>query len=287
MKTKKAGLLAVIAAFVLLLILAGTGMEKTKAGDRGINTTQDLNGKTLAGITGMRLSSESAEVFFETLLGISLSGYRAADTIPELMYELKSGRADAVWVPDVTARYLLHTEEGKDLVRLTAPEDTAGSAEDGGRFEFALALRPEEEMLCTEISAAITEMKTDGTMEKLAVAYVEADTPMDFYEKAKGSGTKKLYVGVTGTLPPLDRYDKNGTPCGFSAAFLSELSDRTGYRFVMVKVTPEDAFTALAGKKVDMLLAFGTGKNTTPGRKDYITTRGYYTMQEYAYLSVK
>lgn len=286
MKTKKAGLLATIAAFLVLLLIAGAGLETPKTGDRGIRTTKDLNGKTLGGITGMRMSSESAEVFFETLYGISLAGYRTADTIPELMYELKSKRADAIWVPDVTARYLLRAEGNEDLIRLTAPKDSAGSAEDGGRFELALALRPEEETLCTELSAAITEMKSDKTMEKLTVAYVEADLPMDFYETAKGSG-KTLYVGVTGTLPPIDRYDENGVPCGFSAAFLSELSDRTGYRFVLVKVTPENAFTELAAKKVDMLLAFGTGKNTTPGKKDYITTRGYYTIQEYACLTVK
>ena len=286
MKTKKAGFLATIAAFILLLIVAGAGFEKTGAGERGMKTTENLNGKTLAGITGMRLSEESAEVFFETLYGISLAGYHAADTIPELLYDLRSNRADAIWVPDVTARYLLHAAENEDLARLSTPEDTAGSAEDGGRFELALALRPEAETLCTELSAAIMEMKSDKTMEKLAVAYVEADSPMDFYEKAKGTG-KVFYVGVTGTLPPIDRYDRNGVPCGFSAAFLSELSNRTGYRFVMVKVTPENAFTELAAKKIDLLLAFGTGKTTTPGKKDYITTRGYYTIQEYACLSVK
>ena len=286
MNNGKAKLVATIAALLILLATAAFLGGPSEKKSSSLYTTQDLNQKKLAGITGMRISEENAGVFFETLLGISLSGYHAVDTMPELMYELKSGRADAIWCPDVTARYLLHTEEGKELVSLTAPKDTAQSAENGGRLEFALALRPEEETLCTELSAAIREMQADKTLEKLLVAYVEADTPMDFYADEKGSG-RKLYVGVTGTLPPLDRFDKNGVPCGFSQAFLSELAGHTGYRFIPVKVTPQDAFTALCSGKVDLLFCFGTGKNTTPGKRDYITTCGYYTMQEYAYLSVK
>jgi len=98
------------------------------------------------------------------------------------------------------------------------------------------------------------------------------------------STKKTLYVGVTGTVPPIDRFDEDGVPCGFSVAFLEELEKRTGYHFEMVTIKPGDSFSVLNSGKVDLLFAYGTSRNTTPGKKDYLVTKGYYTMQEYAYL---
>lgn len=287
MRTRKYGKWAVLAAFLFLLVLGMAGAGAAKASGSGLTTAGELDGKVLAGITGMQLSTESAEVFFDTLLGISLSGYTSADTVPELLYELESGRADAIWCPDVTADYLLGTKEGEKLCKLLAPEDTAGGAEDGGRLEFALAMKPSREKLCEELNEAITEMQEDGTLERLLVAYVTADEPLDAYLTHRSGKRKTLLVGVTGTLPPLDLYDANGVPCGFSAAFLSELEGYTAYQFEFVRVTPKDAFTALSSGKIDLLFGFGTSKNTTPGKKEYIATKGYYTMREYAYLTLR
>ncbi|MCH5272903.1 MAG: transporter substrate-binding domain-containing protein [Lachnospiraceae bacterium] len=285
MKVRKIGLWTAAAAAVLLLLLTAAGFAKPSAKGQGLSHTGDLNGKVLAGVTAARMPEENAKVLFETILGIKLSGYHAVKDLPELLYELKSGRADAICCPDVTAEYLLRTEEG--LERLDAPKDTAGGVEGGGRLEFAMALRKGEEALCAEINAAITEMKEDSMLKALAVAYVEADEPLDLYETREGFGKTKLYVGVTGTVPPLDRYDANGRPCGFSIAFLEELARRTGYRFVTVPITVEESFTALESGRVDMLFCYGTSRNTTPGEKDYLVTKGYYTMDEYAYLTLK
>lgn len=285
MKGRKISLLAVAAAAVLLLLLTAVGFAKPVAKGQDISRTAELNGKVLAGVAAARMPEENAKVLFETILGIRLSGYHAVKDLPELLYELKSGRADGICCPDVTAEYLLRTEEG--LKRIAAPEDTAGGVEGGGRLEFAMALRKKDEALCAELDAAITGMQEDSMLKALLVAYVEADEPLDLYETGGGFGKPKLYVGVTGTIPPLDRYDAEGTPCGFSVAFLSELGKRTGYRFVTVPITTEDAFIALESGKVDMLFGYGTSRSTTPGEKDYIVTKGYYTMKEYAYLTLE
>ena len=70
-------------------------------------------------------------------------------------------------------------------------------------------------------------------------------------------------------------------------ALLQELEKHTGYRFETVPIETKDAFTVLNSGKVDALFAYGTGRNTTPGEKDYLVTEGYYTMKEYAYLALK
>ena len=284
MKKSVIGLWAVATVAVLLLVATAAGFAKPDVKGTTPPFKESLEGCVMAGVDAARLPEENAEVLFETILGIKLSGYRGVSGIDELLYELKSGRADVICCPDVTSEYLLRTEEG--LCSVQVPEDTSNGVEGGGRLSFAMALRPEDEALCAELNAAITELEEDGTLKALRVAYVDAEVPLDLYEKGQRSGQKTLYVGVTGTVPPLDRVDEEGVPCGFSVAFLEELGKRTGYRFETVLITPKDSFTVLKSGKVDLLFSYGTSRNTTPGKKDYLVTKGYYTMQEYAYLTL-
>lgn len=285
MKKNGIGLLTTVAAVVLLLAVTAAGFAKPDAKGQGFASTDELSGCVMAGIASAKLPEENAEVLFETILGVKLAGYRAAADVDGLLYELKSGRADVICCPDVMAEYLLRTEAG--LKRLEAPEDTSNGVEDGGRLAFGMATRAGDEALCGELDAVISELCEDGTLESLTVAYIDAEEPLSLYETKWESGKKTLYVGVTGTLPPVDRFDEDGVPCGFSIAFLEELEKRTGYRFKAVPIENEDAFTVLNSGKVDLLFAYGTGRNTTPGEKDYRMTKGYYTMQEYAYLTLE
>lgn len=282
MKKGIIGLWAVAVTVVLLLLATAVGFAKPDAEGKALTSVEHLEGCVMAGIDAARLPEENAEVLFETILGTKLSGYHAVSDMDELLYELRSGRADVICCPDVTAEYLLRTEEG--LSRVQVPKDTSNGVVGGGRLSFAMAMRPEDEALQQELNAAISELEEDGTLAALTVAYVDADEPLDCYEKKASSGKKTLYVGVTGTVLPLDRVDENGTPCGFSVAFLRALGERTGYRFETVVIEPKDSFVLLNSGKVDLLFAYGTSKNTTPGEKDYLVTKGYYAMQEYAYL---
>lgn len=285
MKKSVIGLWAVATVAVLLLVATAAGFAKPDAESGIPPLTESLEGCVMAGVDAARLPEENAEVLFETILGRKLSGYHGVSDIHALLYELKSGRADVICCPDVTAEYLLRTEDG--LCRVQTPEDTSNGVEGGGRLSFAMAMRPEDEDLCAELNAAITELEEDGTLKALRVAYVDADVPLDLYEKLQKSDRKTLYVGVTGTVPPLDRVDEDGVPCGFSVAFLEELGKRTGYQFETVPIAPKDSFTVLKSGKVDLLFSYGTSRNTTPGKKDYLVTKGYYTMQEYAYLTLE
>ncbi len=285
MKGRTIHLLSVVALALVLLCLAAVGFAKPKAKGQNVTSTEEIDGYVMAGVEAARMQAEHAEVLFETILGVELAGYRETETLPELLYELRSGRADVICCPDVVAEYLLKTEE--DLVRLTAPEDKAGGTEDGGRLSFAMAMAKGKDDLKNELDAAISELEEEGVLKALAVAYVDADVPMELYQGKKDTEKKTLYVGVTGTVPPLDMLDEYGRPCGFTVAFLQEVEKRTGYSFEPVYVTPKESFSFLNSGKINLLFAYGTSKNTTPGEKDYLVTKGYYTMDEYAYLVLK
>ena len=116
MRKRVISLWAVAAMAVLLLVLAAAGFAMPDAKGQGLVSTKDLKGSVMAGVASAHLPGENAEVLFETILGTKLSGYRETDSFSGLLYELRSGRADVICCPDVTAEYLLRSEKG--LVRL-------------------------------------------------------------------------------------------------------------------------------------------------------------------------
>lgn len=276
---------AIIAAAVLLLLLAGTGILRKNAVSAKMTNTSELSGKKLGGITGEKLNAEQAEVFFETLLGTALSGYEEAQSISELLWKLKSGRVSAIECPDFVANYLLNGKDGDWLSRLSAPKDQASNGENG-RLEFALTLRTEDTSLCEELNRALSKMKEEHVTDVLERSYITAEKESEYYHSGKNDG-KCFYVGVTGCYPPMDRFDSRGVPSGYSVALFEELENRTGYSFRLIPIAVGQQFTALTSGKVDILMDYGTSKTTTPGTKNYIQTGGFLTMKEYAYLTLR
>lgn len=261
------------------LLLAGTGFAKPAGRGGRYETTADLNKKRLGGIAGS-MTEPNVKLLFETILGVRLSGYEGYATADEALFALHDGRVDALWFPDVTAAYL--AAQNKDLYEIPLQK------EETGRFSLAMAFRADDETRCGAVSAAIETLRGNGMLTGLQNAYIKAETPlvMGEEEMAKAKG-ETVYVGVTGTLPPVDRFDGNGKPCGFSVALLEEIGRCTGYRFVLVPVDNETAFTLLESGKIDAVFAYGTSENTTPGKKKVLTTTGYYTVQHYSYLAAE
>ena len=280
MKTQKPFWYTIIVLFLLLLLLVGAGFGKVGASTENLpETIQELEGKRLGGIAG-KMTETHQKLLWETILGTKLGGYESYATTEELLFALKDGRIDAFWCPDIMAEYLVAHDES--LYELEQPEA------EQPRLSFAMAFRPEDAAICTAVSEAIAALKQNQTLAGIVQAYIEADEILERHEKemAKQEGDR-IYVGVTGTLPPLDRFDANGKPCGFSVALLDEIGKCTGYRFVLVPVDSETAFTCLESGKIDAVFGYGTSKNTTPSRNDVVTTEGYYEMEQYSYVTRK
>lgn len=281
MNTQKPFWYTVLGLFLAGLVLAGAGFGKASGTvtERTPETIEQLDGKKLGGVTG-KMTETHLKLLWETILGIKLQGYESYATMDELLFALKDGRVDAMWCPDITAKYL--TAQDETLYELEQPEAT------NDRFSFAMAFRPEDEAVCTAVSEAIAALEQNGTLAGLVQAYVEAESPITRYEKemSKQNGDH-IYVGVTGTVPPIDRFDKTGKPCGFSAALLDEIGKCTGYRFVLVPIDAKNAFTCLENGKIDAIFGYGMSKNTTPSRNDVVTTMGYYGMNQYSYVTLK
>jgi len=305
MKTKEK-LLTVLAAFLVLIMLGGTGAWKTdsKAAEATEDSTSPrtnkvavsvdtLSNKTLVGVAG-RMPANSSKIFFESILGRKLKSYKALKNMEECINELKSGHATAIWACDITAKYLL--EKDNTLALIDTSDMAAIENTDEPRFEFGMAIKntKEGEALRDSINEALDNLKTSGIIDNLRKVYIdEAATAERFTEDdmlTSKSSYKKLvkkdtlYIGVTGSIPPLDMFDDNGRPYGFSAALSDSIGQCLQRPVELVRLDNETAFSSLMSGRVDVVFAYGSGMITTEGQKEWLMTKGYCPMQKYEFI---
>lgn len=281
----KEKLFTILGLFILLILLSGFGAFKAgRVTDGNIQSVSDI--KSLGGVKN-RMPENSSFVFWKSLTGAKLSAYKAYDSIDESLCALRSGEISAMWATDVTAEYLCSIND--DLQILSTDGMSALQNTEVDRFEFAMALREEDEELRDSINVCLDELEQSGRLEELRVN--------DIYEAAgkslnsenvltcKGSGT--LVIGVTGTVPPLEIVDEAGNVKGFAVDLMQEIGSRLGVEVEFEVLDSETIFTSLMSGRIDAVFAYGTGMNTTENKKNYIMTNGYCTMHEYKYLTVK
>jgi polar amino acid transport system substrate-binding protein len=125
--------------------------------DSPINTKADLAGKTVC------IQAESSAIdavnkdqdFVKSLRGGALIEF---STNNEGFNDLESGRSDALVVDEVLARYYMK-QNGQEKYKILK--------EDFGVEEYAVGLRKDDTELLKKLDAALDEMKTDGTYDKI------------------------------------------------------------------------------------------------------------------------
>ncbi len=287
----------VLACFIVLLLCACLGLGNKRAAGGKISTADDLKGARLAGVTG-RMPDNSASIFFESMTGRKPGRYNSYANIDECLYALRSGKSDVIWTTDVTAEYLLKTND--DLAMLDNSDMAAIQNTKEPRFGFGMAVKNGErgEKLIKLLNYALSVIEKSGTLDELCGKYIEnaaqaeklTEKDMvinDSVHKKYYSATKPLKVGVTGAVPPLEMIDANGKPYGFCVALMDEIGQLLQSSVEFVVLDNETAFTALMSGKVDIIFAYGAGKITTEGSSSWLMTISYYNMQDYCFLYLK
>lgn len=286
-KTKNK-LITTLVLLVLLIIITGfRGFDKSKGvTSPAIVSFAEVENKNIGGVIS-KMPDNSAKIFFQTMLGENIASYQSYDGVYETLAALRSNEIQLAWFSDVTARYLLSTEEG--LREITTPDPSES------RLDFAFAVKQGNNSLRERLNEALAAVKEDGTLEQLINTYVDTKNyNQSFYEKDmtikkagyKGNLKDTLYVGVTGAVPPLDSIDLDNKPFGFNVALMDAIGQQVGCDIKFVVMKNDTAFSNLMSGKVDLLFCYGTSKNTVEQEKkhSYIMSDGYYSMDKYAYL---
>ena len=132
--------------------------------DSTINTLADMAGKSLALQSGSSadeaLNDDANTEFRESLAQVNpFSDYITA------LLDLETGNSDAVLMDTVTADYMI-TKAGKDYKVL----DETLLAD-----QYAIGFRKGELALCEAVENALSELKTDGTIEEISTKWFGSD----------------------------------------------------------------------------------------------------------------
>ncbi|OLO42809.1 ABC transporter substrate-binding protein [Alkalihalophilus pseudofirmus] len=127
--------------------------------DSGIETVEDLNGKTLGVQLGSIQEEEAEDVLAPELDGLQVE---KRNRIPELIQELIAGRIDAAIIEDTVAKGYL--ERNTELTSFLLPHtEEAGSA-----IAF-----PKDSELLDPFNEELQKMKEDGKLEELILKWFD------------------------------------------------------------------------------------------------------------------
>lgn len=127
---------------------------------------------------------------------------------------------------------------------------------------FCMLLRGEDTELRDQISACITEMNKDGTVEAMKQTYIEdviAGKEPEAIEPQIFQDAKTIRVAVTGDRPPMDYISASGEPLGFNTALIAEVAKRLEMNIEMVSVTCAARGVALASGVCDIVFWMEVG----------------------------
>lgn len=305
-----------IAVFLLVLLLstafgigAGKGTdnsEKITSEKEAISSVKELSGKALGGMAA-KMPDASAKIFFESQFGVKFSAYRSYDAVDTAVKALKQNQVQAIWASDVTADWLLRTEEGLQVLHTENGLESVGIEDNAAgtplneavngtgtsgkeRMQFALAFRPEDEAMRDLCNERLAELKENGKLADLLNTYVWSDAEGRFYpeQMTVNSETfsvqitgKPVYIGITGSVPPLECVDERGVPYGFCVALSDLLAQKLGREVRFKVVDSETIFTELMAGKLDMVFCYGTSANHSTEFPPYIMSEGYCPMKGY------
>lgn len=289
-----------IAVFLLVLLLSTAfglfdgkesgNSEKITSAEEHIRSIKELKGRALGGVTA-KMPDSSAKIFFESQYGVKFSAYRSYETVGTAVKALKMNKVQAIWASDVTADWLLRTEDGLQVLQTEnglSVQQAEGNEKE--RMQFALAFRPEDEEMRDLCNDRLAELKADGKLDALLEQYVWGNPEERFYPERMTVNSetfslqitgKPVYIGIAGSVPPLECVDEHGVPYGFCVA-LSDLLGQKLSREVRFKVVDsETIFTELMTGKLDMVFCYGTSANHSTEFPPYIMSEGYCPMKGY------
>ncbi len=181
------------------------------------------------------------------------------DTLDSMLMALNAGDIDGMMVYNSVAQYLCATNDNLQCRYKYNFDDVTGrfaqTVLSGHlRNDFAFLMMEGNESLRDEFSNAISDMKDDGTMDKLISEQIDGlinGGDVKAVQMPKIEGAETVKVAVTGALPPMDYVAADGNPAGFNTAVLAEISQRIGKNIEIVVVDSIGRASALSSGTVD------------------------------------
>ncbi len=128
--------------------------------DSELKTLDDLKGKTIAVQNG----STAQEILAKSDLAADITVNELATNV-EALNQLEMGMCDAVFLDSVVAKYEINTSKKAFTIMEEGLEEE----------EYAIGFRKGDQALCDKVEEVLSEMKADGTVEKISTKWFGSD----------------------------------------------------------------------------------------------------------------
>ncbi len=171
------------------------------------------------------------EVLKDIMVHSICDRYVFYDTLTDMIMALSKGDIAVLETDQNTVRYIVSRN---DQIADRPPYMNSNM------LVFCMLLRGEETGLRDQLSACITGMKEDGTIEALQQTYIEdviAGAEPEAIKAQTFPGAKTIKVAVTGDRPPMDYVAAGGEALGFNTALIAEAAKRLEMNIELVNVS--------------------------------------------------
>ena len=235
---KKISALILVTTMTLVLCSCGTGSSAASSAPASSGAASSAASSSSAS-AGSSASSSEIEKFgalgrltklnvAEDALNDALRGLPDIDYTKIVYYDnlnsmvmgLTNGDIAMIGIDDNSARYIISRQD-KMITRIPYGEQFT--------LAYSMLMRKEDSAKCDRISAAIKDMKSDGTIDKLKKTYIDDvinGTEPTAVKPEQFDGAETLKVAVTGDRPPMDYISSTGEPVGFNTALVAEVAKR-------------------------------------------------------------
>ena len=246
---KKTRILAGIAAAAVMGLSACSGAPANT-----VNSLDDLAGKTIGtqlGTTGYILAGD--------IENATVEGYnKGADAIQAL----KQGKNDAVIIDMETAKAFV--SKNPDLRILDEPFDNE---------EYSIAYRIGDDELGAKLESALTELKSDGTLDSIVSHWIGDDADhVSYTPDSSIERTGTLTMATNAEFPPYESME-GGEIVGIDPDMMRAVCDKLGMDLIIENMEFDSIITAVTSGKADVGVA---GMSVTEDRlKNVNFTQGY------------
>jgi ABC-type amino acid transport/signal transduction systems, periplasmic component/domain len=242
---------SIVVSLIMAIALCGCSSKSEK-----ITQMSDLDGKDIGYCTfSDGFDAKSTKETFIQLTGVNINSIAAYDTgTDKAILALQSGKISAIVTAGFEADYYARMND-----KFTAMDFP----------EFAIkpvafmGVAKDKTETFEVLNSAITELKEDGTLDKLIDKYITNLTKETQEEEITipvTEGAQTIKIAITGSAMPLDYIDSEGNPAGFDMALLAEIAKLKGVNFDIKVYEPNSGLTAVTSGKTDVYFCFSADK---------------------------
>ena len=217
---------------VCVLILGGCGKKKNT-----VHSLDDLKNKSI----GVQMKT-TGDIYASDIEGAQIKRFnKGLDAVKAL----RKGVVDAVMIDDAPAKVFAERFDDVEIL----PEPYAEE-------EYGIAVNKDERELLGQIDQALQELKDDGTLDKIAKAWLQDGETQTAYETGKKKSSRKELIMVTNAeFPPYESKLDSGDIVGIDVDIMKAVCDKLGRRLEITDTAFDSVVANVERKMADVGVA--------------------------------